>query len=266
MLIVGELINTSRSVVSEYVNKNDADSIRELAKKQAEAGAHYIDVNCGTIGAKEADTMKWLIDNIKQVTDLPISVDSSNPKVMEVGLAEVGSDNVILNSISLETDRYAGMLPLALKYKTRVIGLAMDDRGIPKTANEKFTVGKQLIDNLIKEGIPVENIYLDLLVQPLSVSDMSGMELLNALKMFKEQMPEVKIISALSNISFGLPNRKLLNRIFLVQTLTMGMDAYILDPADKEVMAFMYATEALIGHDRYCGKYLAAHRKGFFSK
>jgi 5-methyltetrahydrofolate--homocysteine methyltransferase len=158
------------------------------------------------------------------------------------------------------------MLPLALKYKTKVIGLAMDDRGIPKEAQEKFTVGKQLIDTLVKEGIPVENIYLDLLVQPLSVSDTSGLELLKALKMFKEQMPEVKIISALSNISFGLPNRKLLNRIFLVQTLTMGMDAYILDPVDKEVMGFMYATEALVGHDRYCGKYLAAHRKGFFGK
>ena len=266
MLIVGELINTSRSVVSENVDKKDDNFIRELARKQAEAGAHFIDVNCGTKGATEAETMKWLIDNIKQVVDLPLSIDSSNPKVMDVGLAEAGSDNVILNSISLETDRYASMLKLALKYKTKAVALAMDDRGIPKTAEEKFKVGKQLIDSLVKEGIPVENIYLDLLVQPLSVSDRSGLELLNALKMFKEKMPEVKIISALSNISFGLPNRKLLNRIFLVQTQTLGMDAYILDPTDKEVMGFIYATEALIGHDRYCGKYLTAHRKGFFNK
>jgi cobalamin-dependent methionine synthase I len=266
MLIVGELINTSRSVVSESVGKKDDNFIRELAKKQAEAGAHYIDINCGTIGAKEPEVMKWLIDNVKQVVDTPLSIDSSNPAVMDLGLATAGSDNIILNSISSETDRYKGMLPLALKYKTRVIALAMDDRGIPKTADEKFKVGKQLIENLAKEGIPAENIYLDLLVQPLSVSDKSGLELLNALKMFKEQMPEVKIISALSNISFGLPNRKLLNRIFLVQSFTMGMDAYILNPTDKEVMGFVYATEALIGKDRYCGKYLAAHRKGFFNK
>lgn len=266
MLIVGELINTSRSVVSENVDKKDDNFIRELAKKQAEAGAHFIDINCGTKGAREAEVMQWLIENVKQVVDLPLSIDSSNPAVIDAGLAAVGSDNVILNSISSEKDRYKGMLPLALKYKTRVIALSMDDKGIPKTAEEKFKVGKQLIDNLIKEGIPVENIYLDLLVQPLSVSDRSGLELLNALKMFKEQMPEVKIISALSNISFGLPNRKMLNRIFLVQTLTMGMDAYILDPTDKEVMGFMYATEALTGQDKYCGRYLAAHRKGFFNK
>jgi 5-methyltetrahydrofolate corrinoid/iron sulfur protein methyltransferase len=84
--------------------------------------------------------------------------------------------------------------------------------------------------------------------------------------MFKEQMPEVKLISALSNISFGLPNRKLLNRIFLVQTMTMGMDAYILDPTDKDVMGFLYATEALMGQDRYCTRYLAAYRKGFYNK
>jgi 5-methyltetrahydrofolate--homocysteine methyltransferase len=158
------------------------------------------------------------------------------------------------------------MLALALKYKTRVIALSMDDRGIPKTGEEKFKVGKQLIENMVKAGVPVENIYLDLLVQPLSVSDSSGLELLLALQMFKKEMPEVKLISALSNISFGLPNRKLLNRIFLVQTLTMGMDAYILDPTDREVMGYLYATEALMGQDRFCTKYLAAYRKGFYNK
>jgi cobalamin-dependent methionine synthase I len=266
MLIVGELINTSRSVVSENVDKKDDNFIRELAKKQAEAGADYIDINCGTRGAKEPETMKWLIENVKQAVDVPLSVDSSNPVVMDMGLAAAGSDNIILNSISSEKDRYKGMLPLALKYKTKVIALSMDDRGIPKTAEEKFKVGKQLIENLVKEGIAVENIYLDLLVQPLSVSDRSGLELINAIKMFEEQMPEVKLISALSNISFGLPNRKLLNRIFLVQSFTMGMDAYILDPTDKDVMGFIYATEALLGQDRYCGRYLAAYRKGFFNK
>jgi cobalamin-dependent methionine synthase I len=266
MLIVGELINTSRSVVSENVDKKNDNFIRELAKKQAEAGAHYIDINCGTKGAKEPEVMEWLIGNVKKMVDVPLSVDTSNPKVMDIGLAAAGSDNVILNSISSETDRYKGMLPLALKYKTRVIALSMDDKGIPKTGEEKFTVGKQLVENLVKAGIPIENIYLDLLVQPLSVSDKSGLELIKALKMFKEQMPEVKLISALSNISFGLPNRKLLNRIFLVQTMTMGMDAYILDPTDKDVMGFLYATEALMGQDRYCTRYLAAYRKGFYNK
>lgn len=266
MLIVGELINTSRSVVSENVDKKDEKFIQELAQKQAEAGADYIDVNCGTKGADEAATMKWLIENVKKVVETPLSIDSSNPDVMELGLKTAGSENVILNSISAEKARYKGMLPLALKYKTRVIALSNDDTGIPKTADEKFRVGKKLIEDLIKDGIPIENIYLDLLVQPLSISDRSGLELLNAIAMFKKEMPEVKLISALSNISFGLPNRKLLNRIFMVQTLTAGMDAYILDPADKEVMGFLYATEALIGHDKYCSKYLMAHRKGFFNK
>jgi 5-methyltetrahydrofolate corrinoid/iron sulfur protein methyltransferase len=266
MLIVGELINTSRSAVSENVDKKDDKFIRDLASKQAEAGADYIDINCGTRGATEAETMKWLIENVRKVVETPLSIDSSNPAVMDIGLAAVKEEDIILNSISSETDRYKGMLPLALKYKTKLIALAMDDRGIPKTGDEKFKVGKQLIDNLVKEGIAIENIYLDLLVQPLSVSDKSGVELMKAVQLFKKEMPEVKLISALSNISFGLPNRKLLNRIFLVQTMTAGMDAYILDPTDKEVMGFLYATEALLGRDRYCGKYLSAYRKGFYNK
>jgi cobalamin-dependent methionine synthase I len=266
MLIVGELINTSRSVVSENVDKKDDKFIRDIASQQAEAGADYIDVNCGTKGSKEPEVMKWLIENVRKVVDLPLSIDSSNPAVMDIGLAAAGEEDVILNSISAETDRYKDMLALALKYKTKVIALSMDDRGIPKTGEEKFKVGKQLIENMVKAGVPIDNIYLDLLVQPLSVSDTSGLELLNALQLFKKEMPEVKLISALSNISFGLPNRKLLNRIFLVQTLTMGMDAYILNPTDREVMGFLYATEALMGRDRFCTKYLAAYRKGFYNK
>ena len=264
MLIVGELFNTSRKIILENVEKRNAEYIRDIAKRQAEAGADYLDVNCGDMLDKEVDAMKWLIENIQAVVDVPLCIDTPNPAAMEVGLSLAKNGQPLVNSITGEEERYNAILPLVIKYKAKIVALPIDEQGIPQTAEGRLRVTRQLVKKLTEAGMPADDIYMDLLVQPIATGDRAGLELLHAIRLVKQEFPEVHLISGLSNISYGLPNRRILNRIFMLQTLTMGMDAYILDPLDKAMMGYLYAAQALLARDPFCGKYLAAHRKGLY--
>ncbi len=266
MLVIGELINTSRRTIMDNVESRNAEFFSDLAKRQVEAGADYIDINCGNTLDAEPEIMKWLIENVQSAVRVPLCIDTPSHITMDIGLSVARNGRPIANSISGERDRYHAILPLILKYKSKVIALCMDDNGIPQTADERFKVGLDLVNKLTESGVVEDDIYLDLLVQPLAVDDHAGLEVLNAISLLKQQSPQIHLISALSNISFGLPNRKILNRIFMVQALTVGMDAYILDPLDKEMMGTLYATQSLLGQDKYCAKYLSAHRKGLYGK
>jgi len=264
MLIVGELFNISRKVIMENVEKRNSEYIRDIAKKQVEAGANYLDVNCSQPLGNELEIMKWLIENIQTVVEVPLSIDTPDPAAMEVGLSLAHNGQPLVNSITGEEKRYTAMLPLVLKHKAKVVALCMDDRGIPQTTEDRLRVASDLVKKLTESGVPADDIYLDLLVQPLATDSHAGIELLDAIRLAKQEYPAVHLISGLSNVSYGLPNRKILNRIFMIQTLTMGMDAYILDPLDKTLMGYLYAAQALLGQDSFCAKYLAAHRKGLY--
>ena len=196
--------------------------------------------------------------------DAPLCIDTPNPVAMDAGLSLVKNGQPLVNSITGEEERYQAILPLVIKYKAKVVALTIDKHGIPQTAEERLQVARELAKKLTKSGVAEDDIYLDLLVQPLATSDKAGIELLNAIRLVKQEFPEVHLISGLSNISYGLPNRKILNRIFLLQTLAMGMNAFILDPLDKTLMGYLHAAQALLGQDQFCAKYLAAHRKGLY--
>ena len=266
MLIVGEVFNTSRKIIMENVERRNAEYIRDIAKRQVEAGANYLDVNCSHPLGNEVEVMKWLIENIQAVVEAPLCIDTPDPVVMEVGLSLAHNGQPLVNSITGEEKRYKTMLPLVLKHKARVVALCMDDRGIPQTAEDRLRVACELVKKLTESGLAADDIYLDLVVQPLATGDRAGLEVLDAIRLVKQKCPGVHLISGLSNISYGLPNRKVLNRIFVLQTLTMGMDAYILDPLDKTLMGNLCAAQALLGQDPFCANYLAAYRKGLYQE
>ncbi|NHM26498.1 methyltetrahydrofolate cobalamin methyltransferase [Desulfofundulus sp. TPOSR] len=267
MLIVGELINTSRKPIKQAVENKDAEYIKEIARKQAEAGAHYIDVNCGTLVRNEPEIMAWLVNLVKEAVDLPLCIDSPNPKALEVGL-ELAAERAqpMVNSISAEAERYNSVLPLVLKYKAKVVALLMDDSGMPDTAEQRIAIVRKLVAGLVQAGVPEDDIYIDPLVKPVSTGDSAGVEVLETLQFIRREYPAVHTICGLSNISYGLPNRPVLNQVFLIQTMTAGMDAYILDPLDRTLMGFYYASQALLGKDPYCSEYLKAHRSGLYQK
>ena len=208
--------------------------------------------------------MAWLVQTVQEVTDLPLSIDTPDTNVLARGLSLCKNGQPFVNSITAEKDRFAATLPLVAQYHAKVVALCMDDNGMPTTKEERVDIATRLINGLTQGGVPLEDIYIDPLVKPISTADQAGRDVLNTITVIKEAFPTVNFISGLSNISFGLPNRKWINRAFMVQTMTAGMNGYILNPTDQVMMAMLYASDALLGNDPFCGRFIAAHRKGLY--
>ena len=260
MLIVGELINSSRKAIKEAIDAEDVAAIQKIAKDQAENGAGYIDVNAGTYVGKEDQYMKWLVSTVQEVVDTPCCIDSPDPKVVEAAL-KLHKGTPMLNSISLEKERWDALLPVVAGSDLKVIALCMSDSGMPESKDDRLSIASELVNSLVKNNVPVENIYVDPLVQPISTSDAYGMEFMNAVEAIMAEFPGVHTICGLSNISYGLPERKLLNQTFMVMAIAKGLDSAIINPLDKRMMANVYAAETLAGRDEFCSNYLTAFRE-----
>jgi len=260
MLIIGERINTSRKAIEEAVEKKDAKVIQDEAKVQVEAGAQMLEVNCGTRINTEPEDMAWLVKTMQEVVEGPLSIDSPNPKAIEAGLA-VHKGRAIVNSITAESERAGVILPLVKKYNSQLVALLMDERGMPKTSEERLTIAKKIMGLVTEYGIKEEDLYLDPLVRPVSTESEQVGEVLKTIRSIRS-LGRVKSIVGLSNISFGLPKRSLINRTFLALALEAGLDAAIIDPTDPQMIATLKASNALLGKDEYCLEYIAAHREG----
>jgi 5-methyltetrahydrofolate--homocysteine methyltransferase len=265
VITVGESINTSRPSVEKMVTSRDAKSIQDLAKAQVDAGATYLDVNCGTCSMDEVESMRWLVNTIQEAVEIPLSIDSPEPEPLAAGLELVKSGIPLLNSVTGETNTFKRILPVIERFNVKVIALCIDDTGIPNKAEDRFKVAQRLILDLRSSGVIEENIYIDPLIQPISANHDAGAEVLKTLRMITDAYPKVHKICGLSNISFGAPNRKLLNRLFTVLTMGFGMDAFVLNPQDKEMIGAIKAAEVLIGNDPYCMNYLRAFKAGLYN-
>ena len=264
LTIVGELINTSRKEVNEAVDARDEAAIRALARKQAEAGATFIDVNCGSRVHDELEIMEWLVNIVQDEVDTPICFDSPNHEALKCGLETYKGTESMINSISGEDGRYETIAPLVKDYGTKVVLLCMDSSGMPETADDRMKVVDSLYARLKADGIDDDRMYFDALVKPVSSITKAGLEVLNTNRRIKESYPDAHQILGLSNISYGLPKRARLNRVFTIMTMTVGVDAYIIDPTNRETMADVVTATTLLGEDSYCKAYLKASRKGFF--
>lgn len=263
MLVVGELINCTRKAIKEAVERADRDYIAGIARKQAEAGVNYIDVNAG-IPRKGPETMKWLVDLVQSVVDLPLCIDSESPKNQIVGLEcyDWSRGKPLMNSISLEDVRLAGMKPLIEQFKPRVIGMCIKQGGLAEGVEERVKVAGDLVDLLTKAGIPIGDIFIDPCVLPVGVNKNFGRDAMGTVERLMVEFPGIHTICGLSNVSFGLPVRKQLNQIFLPMMIGAGLDAVICDPLDRRLMANLVAAETLGGRDESCRAYIAAHRNG----
>ncbi|MFP4573545.1 MAG: methyltetrahydrofolate cobalamin methyltransferase [Desulfobacterales bacterium] len=261
MLIVGELINSSRKAIKEAVDAEDAEAIKKIAKDQYENGADYIDVNAGTYVGKEDKYMKWLISTVQEAVEVPCCIDSPDPKVVEAAL-ELHKGTPMINSISLEKERWDALLPVVAGSDVKIIALCMSDSGMPETKDDRLAIASDLVNSLVKNNVPVENIYVDPLVQPISTNDSYGIEFMNAVEAIMAEFPGVHTICGLSNISYGLPERKLLNQTFVVMAICKGLDSAIINPLDRRMVAGIHAAETMAGRDEYCSNYLMAYREG----
>jgi 5-methyltetrahydrofolate--homocysteine methyltransferase len=261
VIIVGEKLNTSRKSIEKAVANRDASTIARVARQQAEAGADYIDVNAGTFVDRETELLCWLVDTVQNEVDLPLCLDSPNPKALAEAIKPHKGEPMV-NSISLEKERYDALIPVITSQPCRVIALCMGRAAMPTTVEERVEVGSELIGRLTGAGIPVDKIYVDPLIQPVSVDTNMGVAALGAISRIVEQFPGVNTICGLSNISFGLPERHLINRNFLALAMCHGLNAAILDPTDKKLMSTVLAAEMLLGRDKYCERYIDAYQNG----
>ena len=263
MLIIGELINSTRKQVRMAVENKDSAYVQGLAKKQANAGANWIDVNAGAFPTDEVEKLQWLISVIREVTQAPLSIDSPRPSAVEAGLALAGPDP-FLNSISAESDRYRTLIPLLKKYKARVVALSLDDAGMTDDMGKVWEVADGLIKRLEDDGIAPDHIFVDPLIRPVSTNPDYGMGALQVVEKITEKHPQVHKTCGLSNVSYGLPRRKLLNEVFVAMAIARGMDSAIIDPLDPRMMANILTAEALAGRDQFCMSYITAEREGKF--
>jgi 5-methyltetrahydrofolate--homocysteine methyltransferase len=263
MIIVGELINASRKAIGEAIEKEDAAAIQKVATDQRENGADFIDVNAGVFVGKEVDYLKWLVSTVQEVVDGPCSIDSPDPKAIEAAL-ELHKGTPMINSISMEKERYDALMPIVAGTDFKVVALCMSDAGMPETVDDRMKIADQLVNGLLQNNVPVENIYVDPLVQPVGTNSTYGVEFLNAIEKIVTTFKGIHTLCGLSNISFGLPERKFLNQTFMVMAIAKGLDGAIVNPLDKKMMANIVTAEALMGKDDYCANYLSAYRDKMF--
>jgi len=263
MHIVGELINASRKAVGSAIEAGDEAYIQGLARDQAQAGAEYIDVNAGVFVGREAEHLKWLVEQVQGVVEVPCCLDSPDPQALEAALA-VHKGTPMINSISLEKERYDRLLPVIAGTDLKVVALCMSDEGMPETADQRMAIAGKLVGGLVQAGVKVENIFVDPLVQPLATNTTYAVEFLAAVERIMTGFPGIHTICGLSNVSYGLPERKFLNQTFVVMAVAKGLDGAIINPLDKRMMANIVAAEALAGRDDYCMRYLKAYRAKMF--
>jgi len=261
MLIVGELINASRKAVKDIIEKQDAEGIARLARDQRNNGADYIDVNAGVFVGQEPALLKWLVASVQSAVDAPCCIDSPDPRAIEAALS-VHQGTAMINSISLEKERYEKLLPVVAGSGNKVVALCMSDEGMPATADQRMAIADQLINGLVKNNVALENIYVDPLVQPVSTNDAFGVEFLQAIERITQTFKGVHTVCGLSNISFGLPERKFINQTFMVMAIARGLDGAIVNPLDARMMGCIITAETLMGRDPYCTNYLKAYRAG----
>lgn len=262
MLIIGERINSTRAHIREAMQARNSSLIVKEARSQIGAGADFIDVNCAMSLGDEVQDMDWVISVIQsEIPDVSICIDSPNYLAIHRALeAYRAKGRLFINSITGERARIDLIVPLAVKYKTGLIALTMSEGGMPNSAEERFAIAKDILAKVSEKGFKAEDLYFDPLVRPISTEPEQAKELLRSIPMIKSL--GARTVCGLSNISYGLPDRKVINSTFLAMAIHSGLDAAILDPTDKNIISSIRASGALLSDDEYCAEYIKAFREG----
>ena len=268
MIIIGERINSSIKKIDAAIRSKDTAFIQQEVKQQLQAGAHVIDLNAGTLLRLEPESIIWLIrialGHGDKLEEMNIAIDSSNPVAIRAGLEvleEVGrAKNAFVNSVTSEKEKLDEILPLVKKFNSNLVGLCMGETGIPDDTQDRLQLGREIVQAASDFNINPEKIYLDPLVLPISTDTKKGQVALETIKLIKMNLPEVKTVIGLSNISYGLPMKNLMNRTFLAMAMAYGLDAAILNPMDAQLMSMVKAAETLLGNDDFCMKFITAFR------
>jgi len=256
-VMIGEKINpTGRKKLAAALTEGNFDYVRQLVKNQIAWGAEVLDINVGVPGLDEVSIIPKIIDLVTTLTDIPLCLDSGNPAVLAAGLA-VAPGKPLVNSVSGEEKRLESVLPIVKDHGAAVIGLTMDDNGIPKTPEERVAIAEKIIERAAKIGIPIEDIVIDPLVLTVGSNSKAALITLQTIDLLRRTFG-VNINLGASNVSFGLPDRPTVNQAFLTLAIQMGATCSITDPAKLGMT--VRATDMLLGRDDNSLRYLKYFR------
>ena len=255
VMVIGERINpTGKKRLQQALLEEDLDYLVELAVNQMDAGADILDVNVGYPGVDEVSLLPRAVQAIQAAVDLPLQLDTTNPKALEAAL-RIYNGKAAVNSVNGKEESLETVLPLVKKYGAAVVGLTLDEKGIPQTAEGRFEIAKRIHDRALAAGIPKEDLWIDCLTLTVSAQQEQAMETLKAVRRVKEELG-LNTVLGVSNISFGLPNRMLVTQAFLMSAFEAGLTLPIINPNQKEIMDMVAARRVLSGEDESCRAYV----------
>lgn len=258
--VIGERINpTRRKKLAESMGQGDFSIVQEDAIKQVEAGAQILDVNAGIPGADEPALLRGAAKAVMEVAQVPLCFDSANPEALQAAL-EVYPGKALINSTTAEESMMARVLPLAKEHGAAVIGVITDESGIPATAEDRLAVARKLVNRAADYGVPPEDVVIDCLALTVGADHKAGRVTLDSLELVRSELG-VNLSLGASNVSFGLPDRKIINVAYLSLAIARGLTAAITDPTVLEIQTILLASDLLMGRDEYAMRWIKAFRK-----
>ena len=259
-VIIGERINpTGRKEVLAALEAGDFESVRRDALAQIEAGATVLDINAGVPGADETVLLEKIMREVMSVTDVPLCIDTANPKALEAAL-KLYEGKPLVNSVNGEEKSLDAVLPLVKEYGAAVIGLCIDSNGIPVSPEERVAVAERIIGRATQLGIPIEDIVIDPLAMAMSADHKAGWVTLETIKLIVQEFG-VNITMGASNVSFGLPDRKYVNAAYVAMAIQAGLTCPITNPLVTEINTAILAADLALGRDEFSMRWIKAYRK-----
>ena len=258
VVLIGERINPSgKKKLGESLKEGNLDIVRKEAKNQTEAGADILDVNVNVFGIDEPALLPKAVKAVMETSDLPLCIDSAIPEALEAAI-KTYKGKPLINSVTGEEHSMEKILPIIKKYGTAVVGLVQDDNGIPKTPEARLAVAKKIVERAEKLGIPREDIIIDCLCLAVGAESASGTTALGTIQLIKRELG-VNMTLAVSNISFGMPDRDLLNNAFVAACIAAGITCVIVDT--KKIRPAVQAADIVMNHDKHARRYMESYRK-----
>jgi 5-methyltetrahydrofolate--homocysteine methyltransferase len=257
-VLIGERINpTGKKKLAAALMEGDMDAVRREAVAQVEAGADMLDVNVGVAGLDQVKMLPVALKTVMDAVDVPISIDSNNPEALDAAL-KIYKGKPLINSITGEEKAMASLMPLAKEYGAAFIALCMDDEGIPTDVDRRVAIAHKVVDRAVAVGIPQEDVIVDCLVMTVATDHTAAVTTAEAIRRVRAELGQ-NITAGVSNVSFGLPERDVINSTFLALLIAAGVNCPIVDVA--KVRPIVLATDMLLGRDEYSARYIKAFRE-----
>lgn len=260
-IMIGERINGMFKDIGEAVANFDPKPIQYWAQKQKEFGAHYLDVNVGPTSTDRVKSMRWMVEVIQEVCDLPLALDSTNYDAIEAGL-EVCKKPAIINSCPCERAKIERVFPMAAKYSAAIVALTMDKKGVPKNADTRVAFAMELVAAADEFGVPTDDLFIDPLILPCNVAQDHAPEVLESLRQIKTLAdPAPRTTLGLSNVSQKTPDRELINRTYAAMAICAGLDSAIIDVCDSALVDTIATADILLNKAIYCDSYIKVFKQ-----